>query len=195
MMTDMAIQVPINLATEPFRRDRPMLVASAALALVLAILLGFAVTAIISAKHQGADIHVTIDRLNNQLRGISAEQAKLNALLRLPENAEVLDRSRFLNTLIDRKGISWTKLFADLEKVVPYNVRLVSVRLPEVDSENRVLLDMVVGAKDEQPILELLRHLEAAPQFGETNLQSGTPPSQTDPFFRYHVVVNYAQKL
>jgi hypothetical protein len=54
---------------------------------------------------------------------------------------------------------------------------------------------MVVGAKDFPPILELLRHLEAAPQFGEYDVQSATPPSQTDPLLRYHVVVNYAQKL
>ena len=68
--------------------------------------------------------------------------------MRRPENAEVLERSLFLNTLIDRKAISWTKIFEDLEKVMPYNVRLVSVRLPAVDSNNQVLLDMVVGAKD-----------------------------------------------
>jgi hypothetical protein len=197
MMTSMAIQVPINLATEPFRRDRPMLVATAALGLLLAILLGVEVKTITSERHQGADIHVTINRLNGQLRGITAEQAKLNALLRRPENAEVLERSLFLNGLIDRKSISWTRLFADLEKVVPYNVRLVSVRLPEVDSENHVLLDMVVGAKEVPAILELVRHLEASPQFGAIpiNVQSGTPPSQTDPFYRYHVVVSYAQKL
>ena len=147
MMTGMAIQVPINLATEPFRRDRPMLVASAAVGLLLVILLGVEVKTIVSERHDGADIHVTINRLNTQLRGIAAQQAKLNALLGRPENAEVLDRSLFLNSMIDRKAISWTRFFADLEKVVPYNVRLVSVRLPEVDSENRVLLDMVVGAQ------------------------------------------------
>ena len=50
----------------------------------------------------------------------------------------MLERSLFLNTLIERKAISWTKIFADLEKVMPYNVRLVSVRLPEVDSHNQV---------------------------------------------------------
>jgi hypothetical protein len=191
----MAIQVPINLATEPFRRDRPVLVASAALGLLLAISLGFEARTIVSERQQGAEIHVIINRLNTQLRGITAEQAKLNALLRRPENAEVMERSLFLNTLIDRKAISWTKLFADLEKVVPYNVRLVSVRLPEVDTENRVLLDMVVGAKERPEIVELVRHLEASPQFGETTVQSTTPPSQTDPFYRYHVVVSYAQKL
>ena len=191
----MAIQVPINLATEPFRRDRPVLVASAALGLLLAILLGFEARTIVSERQEGAEIHVTINRLNAQLRGITAEQAKLNALLRKPENAEVMERSLFLNALIDRKGISWTKLFADLEKVVPYNVRLVSVRLPEVDSDNRVLLDMVVGAKDNPPLRELVQHLEASPQFRAPDVQSSTPPSQTDPFIRYHVVVSYAQKL
>ena len=150
---------------------------------------------IVSQRHEGAVIHVTINRLNTQLRGITNQQAKLNALLRRPENAEVMERSLFLNSLIDRKAISWTKLFADLEKVMPYNVRLVSVRLPEVDTDNRVLLDMVVGAKERPELLELVQHLEAAPQFGETNVQSSTPPSQTDPLYRYHVVVSYAQKL
>jgi hypothetical protein len=195
MTTGMAIQIPINLATEPFRRDRPMLVASAALGLLLAIMLGFAVKTIVSERQEGAQIHVIINRLNTQLRGVTAEQAKLNALLRKPENAEVMERSLFLNALIDRKAISWTKLFADLEKVMPYNVRLVSVRLPEVDSDNHVLLDMVVGAKDNPQLRELVQHLEASPQFGAPDVQSSTPPSQTDPFIRYHVLVSYAQKL
>ncbi len=129
------------------------------------------------------------------MRTIGPQQAKLNATLRRPENAEVLERSLFLNTLIERKAISWTKIFADLEKVMPYNVRLVSVRLPEVDSNNQVLLDMVVGAKEVQPMLDLLRKLEASPQFGAPEVPNSMPPSQTDPFFRYHVTVSYAQKF
>lgn len=194
-MGDMAIQVPINLASEPFRRDRPILVASVGLAVVLVVLLAFQVTTIVSERHQGADYHVTIARLNSQLRAISTEQAKLTANLKQPENAEVLERSVFLNTLIDRKAISWTRLFEDLEKVVPYNVRLISVRLPEVDPQNRVLLDMVVGAKEVTPIFQFVRNLEASPLFGDADVPTGAPPSQTDPLFRYHVVVTYAQKL
>ena len=189
------IQVPINLASEPFRRDRPMLIASAALGLALVALLGFQISTILAERRQAADIRVSIDRLNARLRTIGGEQAKLNATMRLPENAEVLERSLFLNTLIERKAISWSRIFADLEKVLPYNVRLVSVRLPEVDSENAVLLDMLVGAKEIQPVLELLRKLEASPQFGPPEVPNSMPPSQTDPFFRYHVSVRYAQKF
>jgi hypothetical protein len=191
----MAQRVPINLASEPFRRDRPLLVGSAALGIVLTLLLIYQVAAIISERREAADIHVAIARENAQLQAIAAQQATLNALLREPQNAEVLERSLFLNTLIERKAISWTKIFADLGKVMPYNVRLVSVRLPEVDNDNQVLLDMVVGAKEVPPILELLKKLEDAPQFGNTSVQSSAPPSQTDPFYRYHVTVTYAQKL
>jgi hypothetical protein len=191
----MAIQIPINLASEPFRRDRQVLVASAALAVLLIALLGWQLTTINTKRHQSADIQVRINRLSGQLRTISAEQAKLNATLRKPENAEVLERSVFLNTLIDRKAISWTRIFADLEKVMPSTVGLVSVRLPEVDSQNEVQLDMLVGAKEVLPLIELVKRLEASPQFGPTNVQTSQPPSQTDPLYRYHVTVSYAQKL
>ena len=77
----------------------------------------------------------------------SAEQANLDAVLRRPENAEVLERSVFLNALLYRKGISWTRIFADLEKIMPPNVRVMNIR-PFVNEENQVTLDMTVGAED-----------------------------------------------
>ena|SRR5438105_7293117 len=191
----MAIRIPMNLASEPFRRDRPVIVGLAAVIVLALILLGIQIATIVGQRHQAADTRLDIDRLNAQLRAIGQQQGQLNGTLRRPENAEVLERSLFLNTLIERKAISWTKIFADLEKVMPYNVRLVSVRLPEVDSQNAVLLDMIVGAKEVQPVLEFLKRLEASPQFGPVSMQNSLPPSQTDPYFRYHVSVSYAQKL
>ena len=191
----MSIHIPINVAREPFRRDRPMLVALSAGCIVLGIVLVIAISIITSQRRQAADTRVAIDRVNAQLQVVAGEQGKLDATLRKPENAEVLERSLFLNTLIERKGISWTRIFADLEKVMPYNLRLVSVRLPEIDSQNQVLLDMVVSSKEVAPVLDLLKRMEASPQFGPTSVVNSLPPSQTDPFYRYHVTVSYAQKL
>jgi Tfp pilus assembly protein PilN len=191
----MAIRVPINLAREPFRRDRPALVGLVAAAVVSALLLVFLLMRMVSERHEAADTRATISRLNAQIRALDADQAKLNALLRKPENAVVLERSVFLNTLIDRKAISWTKIFADLDKVMPWNVRLMSVRLPEVNTSNEVLLDMFVGAKEVAPVLEFLKRLESSPQFGPTSVLNSAPPSLNDPFYRFHVSVRYAQKL
>jgi len=67
-------------------------------------------------------------------------------VLRRPENAEVLERSVFLNALLYRKGISWTRIFADLEKIVPWNVKVLAIR-PSVNSENQVMLDMTLGSR------------------------------------------------
>jgi type IV pilus assembly protein PilN len=191
----MAIRVPINLASEPFRRDRPLFIASVAACLILVITLGLEINTIARQRRQAAVTRTAIARLNAPIRSIGAEQSKLDGTLRRPENAEVLERSVFLNELIERKSISWTRIFADLEKVLPYNLRLISVRLPEVNSQNQVFLDMVVSAKDVAPVLDFLRRLEASPQFGPTSFVNSLPPSQTDPFYRYHVTVSYAQKL
>jgi hypothetical protein len=191
----MAIRVPINLASEPFRRDRPLFIASIAGCVLLMIGLSLEINAIMRGRRQADNTRVAIERLSGQLKTIAAEQSKLDVTLRKPENAEVLERSLFLNELIERKSISWTRIFSDLEKVMPYNLRLVSVRLPQVDSQNQVFLDMVVASKDVAPVLDLLRRLEASPQFGPTSVVNSLPPSQTDPFYRYHVTVSYAQKL
>jgi type IV pilus assembly protein PilN len=96
--------------------------------------------------------------------------------------------------LLQRKGISWTRIFSDLEKVMPHNVRLVSVR-PQLNGPNDLLLDMEVGAQSSEPVVELMMHLEGSPLFGSTTIHSWRPPSQSDPLFRYRVSVTYAQKI
>ena len=191
----MGIRIPINVSTDPFRRDRPMFVASVAVGALLTLLLIVQVSIILARRSQAASTRVELNRINGQLSKINAEQSKLDVTLRQPENAEVLERSIFLNTIIERKAVSWTRIFADLEKVMPIDVRLVSVRLPQVDSQNQVLLDMVVGAKDFKPVLDLLKKLEASPQFGPTTVVNSLPPSQTDPLLKYRMSVSYAQKL
>ena len=76
----------------------------------------------------------------------------------------------------------------------PYHL-FVSVRLPQIDVQNRVLLDMVVGAKDPAPIVDLLQNLERAPEFGSPWPPSAVPPGQNEKLLRYRVIVHYAQKL
>ncbi|MCK7506006.1 MAG: hypothetical protein MZV70_19325 [Desulfobacterales bacterium] len=61
-------------------------------------------------------------QLEAQIQKLDQEQARIQGELRRPANAAVLDRSVFLNLLLQRKGISWTRLFADLEGVFPGGV-------------------------------------------------------------------------
>ena len=185
----------INLASEPFRRDRHIMVMSVAggglLALSLLVMIGM----ILSARGHAQQARETVAKLTGQLNNLNAEQARLDATLRRPENAEVLERSVLLNTLIARKGISWTRIFADIERVMPPNVRLINVRLPQIDRDNQVTLDMVVGAQSPEPVSEFLKQLEKSPLFGPVAMSTILPPAQNEPLWRYRLSVSYAQKL
>ncbi len=189
------MRIPVNLASDPFRRDRPFMVAAMAACAALSVLLIVLLASIITGRGRAESDRATVQKLTTQLKTLNAEQAKFDGTLRRPENAEVLERSLLLNTLIARKGISWTRIFSDLEKVMPYNVRLISIRLPQIDKDNQVTLDMIVGATSPEPVVQFLHKLEAAPQFGANSTTTFQPPSDNEPLWRYRVSVSYAQKL
>lgn len=188
------MKFPVNLATQPFHRDRPILVASGAVALLMLCSLVLLISLAIADHRRSADTRRVLARLDQQLSRTAKEQARLDAELRQPENAEVLERSLFLNALLYRKGISWTKVFSDLEKILPPNVRLINIR-PQVFSENQVYLEMTLGSDSLPPVIETLTRFESSDVFGATTLYSTVPPSQTDPLYRCRVSVNYAQKF
>src|SRR6185295_7553729 len=132
------MRVPINLASQPSRRDRPFFVAASLACGLLIVLLAALVTLSIADHRRSGDTRRVIARLQDSLRRTTTQQVALDALLRKPENAEVLERSLFLNSLLYRKGVSWSQIFADLEKIVPFNVRIITIR-PQVVSEQKVL--------------------------------------------------------
>lgn len=189
------MRIPINLATEPFRRDRPLQSAFIAASVALTLLLGVLVYLIVTSEGRAGEARVAVNQLTTQAKTIASEQAQVDGVLRQPANASVLERSVLLNTLVERKSVSWTKIFADLEEVMPINVRLIQVRLPQIDSQNQVLLDMVVGAQGPAPVIDFLKKLQASPRFGPATVHNSIPPTDNEPLYRYRVSVNYAQKL
>ena len=186
----------INLATEPFRRDRHVIaglwLACGLLTCSLLVLVSLAY----SARSRAAEIRGEVERLSQAAARLNSQQAQLDGRLRQPVNGEVLERSVLLNALLERKGISWTRIFSDLEKVLPANVRLISIRLPRVNGQAQgVTLDMIVASQNPEPVLNFLRRLEGSPLFGPAAVSSFLAPNQNEPLYRYRVSVNYAQKL
>jgi hypothetical protein len=188
------MKLPINLASQPFRRDRALIVASVAVGVLLVFSLGGLIALAIADRNQMGDVRREMARLNQQIREASKTQAELNAVLRLPANAEVLERSLFINTLLYRKGISWTRLLSDLEKTMPHNVRVLQIR-PYVTDKNQITLDLMVGAESPESVNNLYTALEGSPLFGGVLQISDAPPTQAEPLFKYRFTVNYVQKL
>jgi Tfp pilus assembly protein PilN len=186
------MRIALNLSSEPFRRDRPTVVASVATGVFLIGLLAMLVFLAVQERGQATEARQDIAELRKGVAALNREETQLAGLLQKPENVAVLDRVLFINTLLYRKGISWTKIFSDLESVLPFNVRLVSIR-PQVDSRNEIFLNMVVGSLSQAPVIEMLKRLENSPLFGSVELHTWLPPGQNEPLFRYQVSVNYGR--
>jgi type IV pilus assembly protein PilN len=190
----------INLATQPFRRDRPVLIASLAVAVLMTATLAMLLFLVWVEKDEGRETARAIEQARGRLDALVAEERRLTQVLMKPENAAVLERSLFLNELLARKGISWTLIFQDLEEVVPHNVKLVQIRPqlrtdPQTPDRNEVLLEMVVASQSAEPVIDLLRALESSPRFGATAISAAFPPTETEPLYRYRVSVRYARPL
>jgi hypothetical protein len=190
----------LNLASQPFRRERARL---ATLMVVCALLSGslLALTGmILHGRAEAADLRRQMEAKQAELRRLQGEQGRFSAVLTKPQNADVFATSVFLNELIARRGVSWTRVFKDLETVMPGTMRLLGIRLPQAgsidgDGVNRVQLDMFVGTTEPEAVIRLLKNLQESNLFGEASMVSHSPPSQNDPLHKYRVTVAYAQKL
>jgi Tfp pilus assembly protein PilN len=190
----MAVRIPINLSSEPFQRNRAMLVASVVTALLLVVALAVQTTLLLSERTKAAETREALAQAQLASLQQRQEQTRLDGILREDRNSVVIDRNIFLNTLISRKAVSWTQLFADLEKVMPGTVRLVSVR-PQITPQNQVVLDMTVGSLTSEPVIDMMMRLEGSPLFGATTISSWLPPSQNEPLYRYRLSVSYSQVI
>jgi len=188
------MKIPINLASHPFRRDRAMVVASTVVSVLLVVTLAILVRLAMQDTKQVGDVRHEVALLQLQIQTVTVEQARRDAVIHKPENETVLERSVFLNTLLKRKGISWNQIFTDLEKTIPYNVKLVRIR-PTVDDQGHVLLDMIMASDAAGPANDALKAFRTNPLFSAVVMKGFSPPTQTEPLFRITLDVTYAQKL
>jgi Tfp pilus assembly protein PilN len=188
------MKIPINLASQPFHRDRPVLVTLAAVGGVLVFALASLIYLGIQDNAQTKGLRTEVARLNARIGVLTSEQQRQDQVLHRPGSSTVLERSVFINELIYHKAISWSQLFADLEKTVPYNVQVLTLH-PTVNARNQVTLDMTVGSSTPLAVEDLLRALESSPKFGYVYQHSTLPPSQAEPLYRSRITVPYDQKL
>lgn len=190
----------INLASEPFRRERAQNAGLAAICLLLVCSLVVLISLFLHERRQAAGLRREIRAEQAQLDQLRRQQAQFTVVLGKRENADVFAVSTFLNELIARRAVSWTRIFQDLATVMPANMRLLAIRLPQVPAEevsgaNRVQLDMAVGAERPDAVIELLKRLARSPLFGDASVVNQQAPTQNDPLYKYRLTVRYAQKL
>ena len=86
----------------------------------------------------------------------------LDSLDQVPWQALGRRVNRF-NVILRENSFSWIKMFDDIERVMPYKVRLIQIK-PSITTEE-VSLSIEAVARDREAMLELLDNLISDPSF------------------------------
>ncbi len=174
------MRIDVNLATQPYEDARFFWMRWGTLVALLAIL-----TAALLAETVMGFVYARQDvRMSNQIKAeISKrdqERAHAEAFLNQPQNRDIRDRSQFLNALIQRKAFSWTQVFADLEKVMPARLHVVSIH-PEITEEEQLQIKLTVAGDSRERALDLVKRMEESPRFRQpvVNSENAQTNSQT----------------
>jgi type IV pilus assembly protein PilN len=173
------MRIDINLATHPYEDSGPLWLrwggGLAALGLLTLILVYSAMAGWASARKD----RNLIEQRQQQIADRDQEKAKAEEILDLPANRSTRDRSQFLNDLFQRKAFSWTRVFEDLERVMPAHLHVVSIQ-PAMAPDNELAIKLVVAGESRDRALELVRKMESSQRFQQTRIeQENTQPGQT----------------
>ena len=174
------MRLDINLASHPYEDVRQFWLrwggGVAALGIVTLMLLYFAVSGFVTARKDRS----LIQQAQQQIATRDQEKAQAEALLGLPQNRSTRDRSQFLNDAFQRKAFSWTRVFEDLEQVMPPRLHVVSIR-PDMSPDDLLEIKLVVAGESRVRAEELVRKMEGSQRFQQThiNLERTQAGSQT----------------
>ena len=166
-----------NLAARPFLNTRPVwLVAAAAGLLALALVVANVVFFVRTGRTLSPLIEHR-DRLVVEERALSAKLSGLVAELAKVPWKSLGARVDATNVILREHNFSWLAMFDDVERVMPYDVRIVQVS-PEV-GPSEVDLNIRVVAKTRDAMIELLENLVTDPSFSRPTPRSETTPEQS----------------
>jgi hypothetical protein len=166
-----------NLAARPFLNTRPVwLVAAAASLLALALIVANTAFFLRTGRTLSPLIEHR-DRLVVEERALSAKLSGLVAQLAKVPWRSLGARVNATNAILREHNFSWLAMFDDVERVMPYDVRIVQIS-PEVGPAE-VDLHIRVIAKTREAMIELLENLVTDPSFSRPTPRTETTPEES----------------
>jgi type IV pilus assembly protein PilN len=173
------MRLNINLASMPYEDIRRITFRwVTGLIVLLALTVGVCFYALTTWR-ESRDVNRQISTLKQEIRTLDAEKQAGLALLNRPDNRTTAQQSNDLNQLLARKAFSWTRVFMDLERLMPPGLHVVSVA-PELTKSNQLLVRMKVGGTSRDRAIELVRRMEDSPTFKQAQVLSEAQPNTAD---------------
>ncbi len=172
------MRLRINLASQPYEVAQEYKQRMTALIAILGVaalaLLGY----IVYQRAHSRSINRQLAEVQSQINQLELEEAQARAMLSKPTNRNIAEQSDFLNELFARKALSWTRIFSEMERIVPPSLHVVSMK-PEYTKTNDLVLHMVVATDSRDRAVELVRHMEKSNHFRQAQVVAEAVVSNT----------------
>jgi len=158
------MRININLATERYEAVRTYLQRIRTLVALMAIVAAILVGYILYQRSHTRDIDAKIAQGRRELADLNNEKTQAQAILNKPANRGIADQSEFLNELFARKSLSWTGIFSEMERIMPPNIHVVSIK-PDYTVNNELVVHMMVATDSRDRAVELVKRMEKSSHF------------------------------
>jgi type IV pilus assembly protein PilN len=158
----------LNLSTKPLQTHRRFLATSGVLGMIAGLFFLGLGWHVYSIRRADAALRQKAGAIRLEMVSLEQQRRDLEQFFELPENARLHERSAFLNTLIDEQSLNWTRMFMDLEKILPAGVRVVSIQ-PKHE-KGRVAVKLVISAMSDEAKLKFMHALEQSHSFSQVQL-------------------------
>ncbi len=156
----------LNLASRPYRNDAPIVAGLVALAVLAVAMTAHNAYTWFTADAQQAALLERLAGHRSEMARMKAEEQRLRKELAAVD-AEVLGAQvQFVSSVLAQRNFSWTSLLNSLEDVLPWNVKLISIR-PGFEGTGRVRIVLRGMARDLGAFLSFQDVLERSAAFSD----------------------------
>lgn len=183
----------LNLASRPFTNRTLPWVVTAILVFFSLVAFAFIARSTADSSAKAAVIQKEINELNQQQRALVAEAQQVKNSL-TPEQQLLLKSA---HELVDRKRFSWSRLFVDLEAVLPQSVKVARIAVRQVQSQGDHMvadLELVVIAKSPTAVTDMIAVMDKEGVF-QTELHTQNPQrGRGESGSEYELLVQYTPR-
>lgn len=166
-----------NLATRPRLNTRPVWLVAGVTALLALVFAVVNISVWVSSSRTLEEQIVRQQELEAEFERLSTEVGeRAESLNRVPWRS-LTARVKAVNTVIREHEFSWIGMLDDIERVLPYDVRLTKIT-PAVEVD-KVNLSLVAIGRTREALLDLLDAMIEDPSFSEPTPSSEITPEES----------------
>lgn len=184
-----------NLARESFVDIRPVVLVCVALFVLAALLTAYSLHGVFRAKDKEQETMQRIAQLEGEQASLAKEVDAQNRTLAAVKWKKLAAETTSMQGVVAGRRLSWSRLLADLERVLPWDTRLITIS-PQIREDGGVEITLTGVAANREAWLKLISTLFTDKSFSDPVPFNEEAPGTTNVVgYRFQLRTMYRQEV